>query len=91
LLASEGWVEIRDRNHPEDSQGWDVTRQLRGEPACSSFFPPHSSVRENIESFAKAAAGEAPYPIPLEEMVANARTFEAITRSALSGSVEAVE
>lgn len=90
VLGSEGWVEIRDRNHPEDSQGWDVTRQVRGEPARSDFFPPHGSVRENIEAFAKAVAGEAAYPIPLEEMVANARTFEAITRSALSGSVEAV-
>jgi predicted dehydrogenase len=90
LLGSEGWMEIRDRNHPEDSQGWDVTRQVRGAPASSAFFPPHASVRENIESFARAVAGEAPYPIPLEEMVANARTFEAITRSALSGSVEVV-
>jgi predicted dehydrogenase len=90
LLGSEGWMEIRDRNHPEDSQGWDVTRQVRGEAAESDFFPPHRSVRENIESFAKAVAGEEPYPIPLEEMVANARTFEAITRSALSGSVEVV-
>jgi len=90
LLGSEGWVEIRDRNHPEESQGWDVTRQVRGEDASSAFFPPHSSVRENIESFAKAVAGESVYPIPLEEMVANARTFEAITRSALSGLVEVV-
>jgi predicted dehydrogenase len=90
VLGSEGWVEIRDRNHPEDSQGWDVTRQVRGEDASSAFFPPHSSVRENIESFARAVAGESVYPIPLEEMVANARTFEAITRSALSGSVEVV-
>ena len=90
LLGSEGWMEIRDRSHPEDPQGWDVTRQVRGEPASSEFFPPHASVRENIESFAKAVAGEAAYPIPLEEMVANARTFEAITRSALSGVVEVV-
>ncbi len=90
VLGSEGWVEIRDRNHPEDPQGWDVTRQVRGEPASLAFFPAHPSVRENIESFARAVAGETPYPIPLEEMVANARTFEAITRSALSGLVEVV-
>ncbi|HET6734635.1 Gfo/Idh/MocA family protein [Mycobacterium sp.] len=90
VLGSEGWVEIRDRTHPEDPQGWDVTRQVRGEDASSAFFPPHSSVRENIESFARAAAGESVYPIPLEEMVANARTFEAITRSAMSGAVEVV-
>jgi predicted dehydrogenase len=90
VLGSEGWVEIRDRSHPEDPQGWDVTRQFRGEQARSAFFPPHSSVRENIESFARAVAGNSAYPIPLEEMVANARTFEAITRSALSGVVEVV-
>ena len=90
VLGSEGWVEIRDRTHPEDPQGWDVTRQVRGEDASSAFFPPHSSVRENIESFARAVAGESVYPIPLEEMVANARTFEAITRSAMSGAVEVV-
>ncbi len=91
LLGSAGWVEIRDRTHPEDPHGWDVTRQLRGGDAQSAFYPPHASVRENIESFGRAAAGEIVYPVPLEEMVANARTFEAITRSVLSGSIEAVE
>jgi predicted dehydrogenase len=90
LLGSEGWMEIRDRTHPEDPHGWDVTQQVRGDAARSAFYPPHASVRENIESFAKAAAGRGVYPIPLEEMVANARTFEAITRSALSGMVEVV-
>ena len=90
VLGSEGWVEIRDRNHPEQPEGWDVTRQVRGEPATSTFFAPHDSVRENIESFAMAVAGQCVYPVPLEEMVVNARTFEAITRSALSGVVEIV-
>jgi predicted dehydrogenase len=90
VLGSEGWVEIRDRSHPEQPQGWDVTRQLRGEPVATEFFAPHASVRENIESFAAAAAGWSVYPVPLEEMVANARTFEAITRSAFSGVVEPV-
>jgi predicted dehydrogenase len=56
----------------------------------TEFFAPHASVRENIEAFAAAAAGRSGYPVPLEEMVANARTFEAITRSALSGVIEPV-
>jgi predicted dehydrogenase len=88
VLGSEGWVEIRDRNHPEDPQGWDVSRQIRGEALTTRFFPPHASVRENIETFARAVAGELEYPVPMEEMVVNARTFEAITRSAMSGSLE---
>jgi predicted dehydrogenase len=91
VLGSEGWVEIRDRNHPEAPQGWDVTRQIRGQPSSAAFFAPHGSVRENIESFAKAVAGESVYPVPMEEMVTNALTFEAITRSALSGAIECVE
>lgn len=90
VLGSRGWAEIRDRNHPEEPRGWDVTRQIRGQEAESEFFPPHASVRENIETFARAVAGEVEYPVPMEEMVVNARTFEAITRSALSGSTESV-
>lgn len=90
VLGSQGWVEIRDRNHPEDSQGWDVTSQLRGQPLATTFYPPHGSVRENIETFAKAVAGQQVYPVPLDEMVANASTFEAIVRSAGTGVIEAV-
>jgi predicted dehydrogenase len=90
VLGSQGWMEIRDRNHPENPQGWDVTCQLRGADPSNTFYPPHASVRENIESFSRAAAGESSYPVPLEEMVANASTFEAITRSARTGAIEDV-
>jgi predicted dehydrogenase len=47
-------------------------------------------VRDNIEAFARAVAGEAPYPVSLAEIEANVRTFEAITRSARSGKLERV-
>jgi predicted dehydrogenase len=83
-------MEIRDRTHPEDPHGWDVTRQVRGAEASHEFFPPHSSVRDNIEEFARAVQGEATYSVPLDEILANARTFEAITRSALSGRIERI-
>ncbi|MEU6642775.1 Gfo/Idh/MocA family oxidoreductase [Saccharomonospora sp. NPDC046836] len=90
LLGSRGWVEIRDRNHPEQPQGWDVTTVHRGAEPVTTFQPPHPSVRENIEQFARAAAGELTYPVTLDEMLANVETFEAITRSARSGQVERV-
>jgi predicted dehydrogenase len=90
VLGSEGWMEIRDRNHPEQPQGWDVTRQLRGAELDERFYPPHPSVRDNIEEFAHAVAGDRPYSVPLNEILANARTFEAITQSALSGRVEQI-
>ncbi|MFC4008496.1 Gfo/Idh/MocA family protein [Nonomuraea purpurea] len=90
VLGSQGWVEIRDRNHPELPRGWDVTTVHRGEEPVSAFYPPHPSVRDNIERFARAAAGEDAYPVTLEEMLTNVRAFEAITRSARSGRVEPV-
>lgn len=90
VLGSKAWVEIRDRNHPEDPRGWDVTTVRRGAEPESVFFPPHPSVRENIEAFARAAAGGTPYPVPYEEMLHNVEAFEAITRSARSGLVERV-
>ncbi|MGA9746848.1 MAG: Gfo/Idh/MocA family oxidoreductase [Nocardioides sp.] len=90
VLGSKAWVEIRDRNHPEDPQGWDVTTVHRGADPETTFYPPHPSVRDNLEAFARAAGGLEPYPVSLEEMQSNVEAFEAITRSARSGLVEPV-
>jgi predicted dehydrogenase len=90
LFGSHGWVEIRDRTHPEHPTGWDATTVLRGQAATSQFLPPHPAVRDNIESFARAAARLASYPVSLDEIASNVRTFEAITRSAASGKLERV-
>ena len=90
VLGSKAWVEIRDRNHPELPRGWDVTTVHRGAEAETTFYPPHPSVRENIETFARAAQGLETYPVSLEEMQSNVDAFEAITRSARSGLVETV-
>ncbi|GAB6987764.1 hypothetical protein JCM10369A_42900 [Nocardioides pyridinolyticus] len=90
VLGSEGWMEIRDRNHPELPRGWDVTTVHRGGEPETTFAPPHPTVRDNIEAFARAVAGEAGYPVSYDEMLANVDTFEAITRSARTGLVEPV-
>ena len=37
LLGSKGWMEIRDRSHPENSTGWDVTSVHRDENAGDRF------------------------------------------------------
>jgi predicted dehydrogenase len=90
LLGSSGWMEIRDRSHPENSTGWDVTRVLREQPPLTAFYPPHLAVRDNLEAFARAALGRAPYPVTLDEMLLNVRSFAAIQRSVKSGSIERV-
>jgi predicted dehydrogenase len=90
VYGSTGWMEIRDRTHPENPTGWDVTTVHRGEMPATTFWPPHRVVRDNLETFARAAAGGAEYPVSLDEMLANVRSFEAISRSAASGRIEPV-
>jgi len=90
LLGSRGWMEIRDRSHPENSTGWDVTSVHRDEAPVTAFYAPHPAVRDNLEAFGRAALGQAPYPVTLEEMLSNVRSFEAIQRSVKSGTIESI-
>jgi predicted dehydrogenase len=90
LLGSKGWMEIRDRTHPENPTGWDVTRTYSDQPPLTTYFPPHHAVRDNLEAFGRAALGLSPYPVTYAEMLANVRTFEAVQRSAANGRVEGI-
>jgi predicted dehydrogenase len=90
LYGSTGWAEIRDRTHPEAPTGWDVTTVTRGGAAVVTFAQPAPMVRYNLEAFAQAITGGKPYPVTLAEIQANVDTFEAITRSALSGRPEPI-
>jgi predicted dehydrogenase len=90
LLGSKGWMEIRDRSHPENSTGWDVTSVQRDEAPVTAFYAPHPAVRDNLEAFGRAALGETSYPVALDEMLANVRSFEAIQRSVKSGTIEII-
>ena len=90
VYGSQGWMEVRDRTHPENPTGWDVTRVMRDSEPQTRFDAPHLAVRDNLEAFAHAAQGGAAYPVSIEEMRANVRSFAAISRSALSGRIEKV-
>jgi predicted dehydrogenase len=90
LLGSQGWMEIRDRSHPEKSTGWDVTTVRRDQTPTVVFYGPHPAVRDNLEAFGRAALGEAPYPVTPDEILLNVRSFEAIQRSVKSGTIEII-
>jgi len=90
VYGSKGWAEVRDKAHPESPQGWTLTIQKRGEDRIRKEFPPAKAVLANLEAFADAAMGRAPYPVPRQEMIANVSALEAIFRSATSGKVEEV-
>ena len=63
----------------------------RGGEKTAREYPPAKAVLANLEAFAEAASGGAPYPVPQAEMIANVSALEAIFRSAQSGRVEPVE
>ena len=91
LYGNKGWAEVRDKAHPEAPQGWSLTVNIRGSDKKTHEYPPATAVLANLEAFADAAAGRAPYPVPQEQMIANVSALEAIFRSAASGKVEPVE
>jgi predicted dehydrogenase len=69
-----GRIEIRDTTrfefHPADGA------------MEATDFPPLDTVRVELEAFARAIAGKAPYPIPIADVIHGIAVFEAIYRSA---------
>ena len=90
VYGSLGWAEVRDKTHPEAPEGWTLTTCLRGQPMQVKDLPPAPAVLHNLEAFADAALGRAPYPVPREQMIANVSALEAVIRSAKSGELEMV-
>jgi predicted dehydrogenase len=91
VYGNKGWAEVRDKAHPESPEGWTLTVHRRNSKKEIREYPPAKAVLANLEAFADAAAGRAPYPVPQEQMIANVSALEAIFRSAASGRVEQVE
>lgn len=91
VYGSKGWVEVRDKTHPESPEGWILTRVIRGEPRLVKEYPPAPNVLANLEAFADAAQGRAPYPVPQSQMIANISALEAAFKSAATGAIVAVE
>lgn len=91
IYGSTGWIEVRDKAHPESPQGWTLTVHRRGERARATHYAPVSPVLLNLEAFADAVAGHSAYPVSHHEMAANVSALEAIFRAAKSGAIETVE
>ena len=91
LYGREGWADMRDLSHPEAPSGMTLTLCHKGGRRESLDFAPSASVRANLEAFADAATGKSPYPMSQQEMLWNIAALEAVSKSAASGRVEAVE
>jgi predicted dehydrogenase len=90
VYCNKGWIEVRDKSHPEAPQGWIVTTCHKGGERSIVEYPPADNVLANLEAFADAAEGRSPYPVPQEQMIANIAALEAVFRSVQSGAPEEV-
>ena len=92
VYGSKGWIEVRDRTHPEHPTGWDVTHSNEAGEVSKTFYAPASSVRANLESFARSILDpQHRYPVSLAEMLANVAALEAIMKSAQSQQIVPIE
>lgn len=85
VYCSKGWIEVRDKAHPSTPMGWTLTKVVSGDKRSVVEYAPSSSVLANVEAFADAVEGRAPYLMPQDQMLANIAALEAIIESARSG------
>ena len=91
VYGTKGWAEVRDKTHPEAPEGWVLTFQDKNTERKVKDYPPAKAVLANLEAFADAAAGRAPYPVPQAQMIANISALEAVFKSAASGAPQKVQ
>lgn len=74
VFGTRGWAEMRGYRT--------LTTCLIGEPTQTTEFPEFDMERAELEAFADAVAGRAPYPVPNGEVVNNVALLEAAVASA---------
>src|SRR5438105_7481742 len=75
-------VHVFGRNGSAEALGrTELIVRKSGKEAERRAFAPADSVRANLEAFADAVAGRAPYPISPREIVDVVAAFEAIVKS----------
>ncbi|NNE80653.1 MAG: Gfo/Idh/MocA family oxidoreductase [Silicimonas sp.] len=83
VFGTKRWIEILNESHP-DTPGGKVTYIVAetGQDIVQKEFAWEDAVVHNLEAFAAAIAGKAPYPFTPEQMVHNIEVLEAIALSA---------
>ena len=81
VFGSDAWVEVRNHSHPDTPGPVSLTLQHRDGRRETREFPWTDTVRENLEAFAAACAGEAAYRFTDVQKINNIATLEAICES----------
>ncbi|MEO1306603.1 MAG: Gfo/Idh/MocA family oxidoreductase [Pseudomonadota bacterium] len=83
VFGTQQWIEIINESHP-DTPGGKVNYQVAetGKDTIHKVLEWEDAVVHNLEAFATAIAGTAPYPFTPAQMMHNIEVLEAIARSA---------
>ena len=71
-----------------NAENFDATElavRLSGQAVARRSLPEVDTLRLELEAFADAVEGRAPYPLPYDQMIDTVAVFEAITRSVAAG------
>ena len=74
-------TEANVENHDET----EIVLRAGSRPPERHSLPVVDTLRLELDAFADAVTGRAPYPIPTDQMIATVAVFEAITRSVAAG------
>lgn len=85
VFGSDAWVEVRNETHPDTPGPSTLTLQHRGGRREVRQYEWVDTVRANVEAFAMAIEGKAPYPFTDAEKIGNIAVLEAVARSAATG------
>ena len=85
VFGAKAWVEVRNDTHPDTPGPSTLTLCRAGGAPESRRFAWTDTVRANLEAFADAVEGSAPYPFSDAEKIANIALLEALCESAQTG------
>jgi predicted dehydrogenase len=86
VFGSDAWVEVVNETHPDTPGPSTLTLQHRDGKRDTRTYEWVDTVRTNLETFAKAIEGGAPYPFTDAQKIGNVAVLEAICRSAASNA-----
>ena len=80
VFGTEGWAEVRNADLGE------VVVGLRGQSPEVVVTPGFDMVKTELEAFADAVEGRAPYPVPKQDVIHGVEVMAAVFRSAAAGA-----
>jgi len=84
-FGTAGWVQVEENANVDKRQPSDLLHCDAAGTRTRKSFPAIDTVRLNLESWARATAGEAPYRYTREQLLDNVRVLDAVVRSAAEG------